>query len=105
MQHLPPNVRMVLASTKEIEELESLASLADKVVEVAAPVVATVQTSQFSSEMEYLRSEIASLKWLVQSLSTTPQHKHSPTRQTPSPAPPVQSTSLLISFTFCRESC
>ena len=70
MQCLPPNVRMVLTSTKEDEELESLASLADKVVEVAAPVVATVQTSQFSSEMEYLRSERASLKRLVQSLST-----------------------------------
>ena len=94
MQRLPPNVRMVLASTKEDEELESLASLADKVVEVAAPVVATVQSSQLSSEMEYLRSEIASLKRLVQSLSTTPRRKHSPRRRTPSPAPPVQSTGL-----------
>ena len=88
MQRLPPNVRMVLASTKEDEELECLASLADKVVEVAAPVVATVQTSQLSGEMEYLRSEIASLKRLVQSLSTTPR------RRIPSPAPPVQSTGL-----------
>ena len=94
MQRLPPNVTMVLASTKEDEELESLASLADKVVEVAAPVVATVQSSQLSSEMEYLRSEIASLKRLVQSLSTTPRRKHSPRRRTPSPTPPVQSTGL-----------
>lgn len=69
-------------------------SLADKVEEVAAPVVTTVQTSQLSSEVENLRCEIASLKQLVQLLSTTPRCKHSHKRQTPSPAPPVQLTSL-----------
>ena len=37
MQHLPPNVRMVLASTKD-KDLESLASLANKVVEVLLPL-------------------------------------------------------------------
>ena len=57
LQRLPPNVRMVLASTKDDEDLESLASLADKVVEVAAPTVSTVQTSettqsQLSTELE-----------------------------------------------------
>ena len=46
LQRLPPNVRMVLASTKDVEELESLASLTDKVVEVATPVISTVQTTQ-----------------------------------------------------------
>ena len=69
-------------------------SPADKVVEVAAPVVTTVQTSQLSSEVENLRCELASLKQFVQLLSTTPRRKHSPRRQTPSPAPPVQLTSL-----------
>ena len=90
LQRLPPIVRMVLASTKDDEELESLASLADKVVEVATPVVSTVQTTQLSTEVEQLRSEIADLKKLVTSFSTRP--KHIPRRRTPSPAPPDQST-------------
>ena len=44
LQRLPANVRMVLASTPETT-LYQLAQLADKVVEVAAPFVATVITS------------------------------------------------------------
>ena len=66
LQRLPPNVRMVLASTKDDEDLESLASLADKVVEVAAPTVSTVQTSettqsQLSTDLEQLRGEVVRL--------------------------------------------
>ena len=70
LQRLPPNVRMVLASTKEPEKLEDLASLADRVGEVATPTVSSIQTSQLSSEVEQLRAEIGRLKSLVQSLSS-----------------------------------
>ena len=51
LQLLLPNVRMVLASTKDNEDLESLASLADKVVEVASPAVNTVQNTELSTEV------------------------------------------------------
>ena len=70
LQCLPPQVRMVLASTKEIEDLEALASLADRVVEVATPSVSSIETSQLSTEVERLRTEITGLKFLVKSLSS-----------------------------------
>ena len=84
LQRLPPNVRMVLASTKDDKDLESLASLADKVVEVAAPTVSTVQTSettqsQLSKELEQLCGEVVHLQKLVTSLSAT-KHPSPPTR-------------------------
>ena len=95
LQRLPPQVRMVLASTKETEDLEALASLADRVVEVATPSVSSIETSQLSAEVEQLRTEITSLKSLVKSLSslsTPSQRKHANRRRTPSPAPPNRST-------------
>lgn len=64
LQRLPPNVRMVLAST-DTTELEKLAQLADKIVEVATPPVSTVTSS---SEYEQLRTEMADLRKLVESL-------------------------------------
>ena len=98
LQRLPPNVRMVLASTKDDEDLESLASLADKVVEVAAPTVSTVQTSettqsQLSTEVEQLRGEVVRLQKLVTSLSAT-RHPRPNRRRTPSPAPPTRPSDL-----------
>ena len=93
LQRLPPNVRMVLASTKEPEKLEDLASLADRVGELATPTVSSIQTSQLSSEVEQLRAEIGRLKSLVQSLSS--KHIRSPTRpRTPSPAPHNRASGL-----------
>ena len=73
---LLPNVRMVLASTKDDEDLESSNSLADKVVDVAAPTVSIVQTSettqsQLSTEIEQLRGEVVRLQKLVTSPSAT----------------------------------
>ena len=87
LQRLPPNVRMVLASTKDNEDLESLASLADKVVEVASPAVNTVQNTELSTD-------IAGLKKLVTSSLSATRHFHSPRHCTPSPAPPDKPTDL-----------
>ncbi|XP_011407593.1 PREDICTED: uncharacterized protein LOC100640009 [Amphimedon queenslandica] len=86
LQRLPPNVRMVLASSKDDEDLESLAFLADKVVEVASPAVNAVQTTELSTEVEQVHSDIATLKKLVTSLTDT-RHPCSFRRRTSSPAP------------------
>ena len=94
LQRLPPNVRMVLASTKDNEDLESLASFADKVVEVALPAVNTVKNTELSTEVEQLRSDIAGLKKLVTSSLSATRHFRSPRRHTPSPAPPDKPTDL-----------
>ena len=61
LQRLPANVRMVLAST-ETNELQDLAQLADKVMEVGAPTVSSVRTTNSSFEIVQLRSEIADLR-------------------------------------------
>ena len=42
LQRLPPNVRMVLASTPDTGNITELAQLADKVMEVAAPSVSGI---------------------------------------------------------------
>ena len=85
LQRLPPQVRMVLASTRDTEDLEVLASLADRVVEVATPSVSSVETSQLSAEVDKLRTDITDLKSLS-SLSAShynPTHrKHFPKRST-----------------------
>ena len=51
LQRIPNNVRMVLASTLDTVSLAKLAELADKIVEVAAPTVATVQNTELSAEV------------------------------------------------------
>ena len=61
LQRLPPNARMVLASTKPSTTLEEIAELADKVVEVAAPTVAATSAPPFPellTEIEQLRAEV-----------------------------------------------
>jgi len=96
LQRLPPNVRMVLASSADTITLEELASLADKIMEVATPIIATVGSSQVSAEIDQLRSEIASLKRLAET-RTKPFPTRRTTRRTPSPAP-QQSPSDLCWF-------
>ena len=55
LQHLPANVRMVLASTPDTTDLDDLAQLADKIVKVAIPSVAAVHTpSPLNAEVEHL---------------------------------------------------
>jgi len=84
LQRLPPNVRMVLASTPDTGNIEDLAQLANKVVEVAVPAVASINTS---TELQQLRQEVADLKGMLQSLKLTRR----PSRSCgSSPAPPPQ---------------
>lgn len=71
LQRLPANVRMVLAST-ETKDLQDLAQLADKVMEVAAPTVSSVRTTNSSPEIVQLRSEIADLQKMFETFMSTP---------------------------------
>jgi len=68
LQRLPANVRMVLASTPDTGNIEDLAQLAYKVVEVAVPAIANINTS---TELQQLRQEVADLKGMLQSLKQT----------------------------------
>ena len=69
LQRLPPNVRMVLASSDTMD-LEKVAQLADKVVEVAIPQVSSTTHSTGNPEIATLRSEILELKQIVASLQS-----------------------------------
>ena len=66
LQRLPPNVRMVLASS-ETTDLVKIAQLADKVVEVATPQVssATLPNHPANPDLNHLRAEIAELKQML----------------------------------------
>ena len=86
LQRLPANVRMVLASTSPTATLEELAELADKVAEVAAPTIASVNSSQLSSEVEQLRAEVSKLQ---ASIKTLARHTRSNTPRLRSPSPAV----------------
>ena len=66
LQRLPPNVRMVLASTDASMDLNKLADMADKVMEVATPTVSAItDTRTDHSEIKQLREEVARLADLV----------------------------------------
>ena len=85
---MPANVRMVLA-TNNTTNLEELAQLADQIMEVATPAIAAVSAT---TKVEQLRSEIADLKKMVQSLYTSNSSKSQhlsrspPRRRSPSPS-------------------
>ena len=69
LQRLPPNVRMVLASSSEDTAIDDLAQLADRVMEVAIPAsVNNLSQPTPSAEMDQLRAELASLTESVNSL-------------------------------------
>ncbi len=118
LQRLPSNVRMDLVSTPDTTPLEKLAEMADKVIEVAAPSIASVPSSAslsassastsarsatpvatpgaLSTEIEQLRQEIARLQASVTQLARSRSSSRSNTRpsrrpQTP-PAPTSDST-------------
>lgn len=61
LQHLPNNVRMVLASTADTVTLQQLAELAERIVEVAAPSVSAVHTPQLSADVDQLHTEVTKL--------------------------------------------
>ena len=101
LQRLPANVRMVLASTRDDTPIEDLAQLADKIVEVSVqPHISNVSAPVQSSEIQQLKTEIASLTKVVQSLR---KHRRSRSnsfsrRRSPSPAgqprPPWENSDL-----------
>ena len=115
LQRLPSNVRMVLASTPDTTPLEKLAEMADKVIEVAAPSIASVQSSAslsagsapnsatsaipvatpvaLSAEIEQLRQEIARLQASVKQLARSRSSSRSNTRPSRRPQTPPASTS------------
>ena len=108
LQKLPPNVRMVLASTTDGTSLSNLAEMADKMVEVAGPFVAPVSVPRPGSpppappaEVEQLRTQVSRLGKLVQDLahsrsrSSSKQLRRSRYRSpTPTPSPNTPPGSL-----------
>ena len=87
LQKLPPNVRMILASSESSLSLDKLAELADKVAEVALPTVATViETPPQPDQVKQLRAEVARLKDLLQSMNTELRRRSPKPRCCPSPA-------------------
>ena len=94
LQRLPANVRMVLASAgTTTTTLEQLADLAYKVVDVAAPTIATTTTSpefpQLLTEIKQLRTEVRQLQMSVQTLShqSRPRGCSTDRSRQPSPSP------------------
>ena len=57
LQRLPPNVRMVLASTGDTMDLNQLADMADKVMEVVTPTVLAI-AQETPSEVKQLWEEV-----------------------------------------------
>ena len=96
LQRLPHNVRIVLASTPDATSLEMLAEMADKIMEVAAPSIATVTPastpSPLAAEVEHLRAEVTRLEALIRKLTARP-HSTSRSRQSRRPPSPAPSTS------------
>ena len=76
LQRLPPNVRMVLASTGDSMDLATLADMADKVIEVAAPSVSAISQPPpgSDSDLTQLRADVSHLADLVAS-GTSPATK------------------------------
>ena len=61
-QRLPPNVKMVLASTPKTSTIDEITTLADHIMDVLAPNIFTVAATQLSTDVNHLRAEIASLR-------------------------------------------
>ncbi len=91
LQRLPPNVRMVLASTPDGTGLEQQADLADKVMEVVAPptAIASVSTPPpLATEVDQLREQVSRLSKLVHNLSRTRSSSRSSNRPSRRPSTP-----------------
>lgn len=100
LQRLPPNVRMVLASTPDGTGLEQLAELADKVMEVAVPtgtgsIAAVTIPPTLTTEVGHLREEVSRLEKLVQKLAHSQSYPRSTSRSSrrPPTPPPADRTS------------
>ena len=93
LQRLPPNVRMVLASTKTYTTLEELAELADKFIEVATPTVAATSTPPFPqllTEIDQLRAEVQKLQASVRNLTHQSRGRSRSVSQTRQASPASQ---------------
>jgi len=91
LQRLPPNVRMVLASTTDGTGLEQLADLADKVMEVASPLSTIASVSSpptLTTEVDQLREEVSRLSKLVHNLSCIRSSSRSANRTSRRPSTP-----------------
>lgn len=114
LQRLPPNVRMVLASTDDTMDLPTLADMADKVIEVAAPSVSAIsQPPPSNNDLKQLRTDMSRLTDLVASFTRgrPPRRRRSFSRNR-SPAPTdSQSTLCWYHKKFgeaakkCQEPC
>lgn len=99
LQRLPPNVRMVLASTPDGTGLEQLADLADKVMEVATPagsIAGVTATPPLATEIERLRDQVSRLQSTVQQLTrsrSSSRPNSRPSRRPQTPPPPRSSDS------------
>ena len=70
LQRLPPNVRIVLASTESSTTLEKLAGMVDKIMEVSIPNIATLTTPPSEHpEFQQLCEQVSRLTDMVASLS------------------------------------
>ena len=122
LQRLPPNGRMVLASTYTTMDLNKLADKADKFIEVSTTTVASIsvpesQQQTYISEIKQLREDITCLTELVISLKVHPrQRSRSTSHCTSSPAPQHQKSTTTNSFCWyhtkfgeaaqkCKEPC
>ncbi len=91
LQRLPPNVRMVLASTPDGTGLEQQADLADNVKEVATSptAIASVSTPPpLATEVDHLREQVSRLSKLVHNLSRTRSSSRSSNRPSRHPSTP-----------------
>ena len=117
LQRLPPNVRMVLASTSTTTSLEELAELADKIAEVAAPTIAATSTPspspQLLEELQQLRTEVKQLQSSFRSLSLQSRGRSTSRSRQSSPAPHSSSDSSMCWYhqkygeaaKKCRSPC
>ena len=78
LQRLPPNVRMVLASTADTMDLNTLADMADKVIEVAHPSIAAISgpPQHNLADYEHLKAEVARLTKRAASLTAEQRRRH-----------------------------
>ena len=105
LQRLPSQVRMVLASAGEMS-LEALAQLTDKITEVATPSISTLNLSPLTAEVEQLRSEVARLQDMLDSVqlaSLQQRHPHQCSISRPSsrPSSPKPSTTPVQLDNLC----
>ena len=96
LQRLPPNVRMVLASSPEGTGLEQLTELADKVMEVAVPTpppIAAVTTSPtLAEEVGQLCDNISRLEKMIKSLAQSRSHSNTRSSRRPSSPSPTNAS-------------